>query len=111
MSAERQIELLAAVGLGEDFLARRADDLSGGERQRVALARSLGNEPELLLLDEPTAALDPVAAAQVVELVRRLAGEGRAVVMVTHVAAHAEALGGTRYVFREGRLSLCAEAA
>jgi ABC-type multidrug transport system ATPase subunit len=111
MTAARRIELLAAVGLGEGFLERAAGDLSGGERQRVALARALGNEPEVLLLDEPTAALDPDTAAQVIDLVRLLAGEGRSVVMVTHVAAHAEALGGSRYVFHEGRLSLLAEAA
>lgn len=110
VTAERQAELIRAVGLAEGFLARAAEDLSGGERQRVALARALANDPEVLLLDEPTAALDPETALQVVELARSLAGEGRSVVMVTHIEAHAEALGGTRYVCREGRLLPRAEA-
>src|SRR6185437_6715001 len=88
----RAAALIRAVGLPEAFLARRAEDLSGGERQRVALARALANDPEVLLLDEPTAALDPETALGVVALARDLAGEGRGVVMVTHVVAHAEAL-------------------
>jgi ABC-type multidrug transport system ATPase subunit len=100
----RAAALIRAVGLPEAFLLRRAADLSGGERQRVALARALANEPEVLLLDEPTAALDPDTALGVVALARDLAAEGRGVVMVTHVVAHADALGGARYVFREGRL-------
>lgn len=104
IAPERQAELLAAVSLDAAYLTREAGKLSGGERQRVAFARALANEPEVLLLDEPTAALDPAAAAQLVELVRHLTSTGRAAVMVTHIEAHAEALGGTRYVFQAGKL-------
>ncbi|WP_170229264.1 ABC transporter ATP-binding protein [Polyangium fumosum] len=109
LAPERQIELLRAVGLDEAFLTRGANELSGGERQRVALARALANEPKVLLLDEPTAALDPETALQVIELVRSMATAGRGVVMVTHIAAHAEALSGRRYVFQAGKLVAVAE--
>ncbi|RII12375.1 putative ABC transporter ATP-binding protein [Streptomyces sp. YIM 130001] len=74
---------LAAVGLAD-----RADDrpsqLSGGQQQRVAVARALVTEPDVVFADEPTGALDPVTAAEVLALLRRAADAGRTVVMVTH---------------------------
>jgi putative ABC transport system ATP-binding protein len=97
-------ELLRAVGLPEAFLQREARSLSGGEKQRVALARALANGPEVLILDEPTAALDPVAGELIVALIRQLSAGGLSVIMVTHVEAHAEALGGTRYRCEAGRI-------
>src|SRR5882724_9508203 len=86
--------------------ARETRTLSGGERQRVALARALANAPEVLLLDEPTAALDPDAGERVVALLRDLRARGLSVVMVTHVDAHARALGGTLYRCERGRLAV-----
>jgi ABC-2 type transport system ATP-binding protein len=71
----------------------------------VALARALANRPDVVLLDEPTSALDPEAAAHVVALTRGLGAHGLAVVVVTHVRDHAQALGGTPYVMRAGRLA------
>lgn len=77
-------EWLRAVGLG-DHLGKLPHDLSGGQKQRVAIARALAARPELLLADEPTAALDSRSGRDVVELLRRLACEqGCAVLMVTH---------------------------
>jgi putative ABC transport system ATP-binding protein len=101
---ERARELIAAVGLEEGMLAREAQSLSGGEKQRVALARALANGPEVLLLDEPTAALDPEAGEKIVALLRALRGRGVAIVMVTHVEAHADALGGARYRCEGGKV-------
>ncbi|RCL53496.1 MAG: ATP-binding cassette domain-containing protein [Synechococcus sp. MED-G71] len=77
-------EWLRAVGLG-DQLRKLPHDLSGGQKQRVAIARALAAQPELLLADEPTAALDGRTGREVVELLRRLAREqGCGVLMVTH---------------------------
>jgi putative ABC transport system ATP-binding protein len=98
-------ELIAAVGLDESMLAREARTLSGGEKQRVALARALANGPEVLLLDEPTASLDPDSGARIVALLRELHARGLSVVMVTHADEHARALGGTLYRCESGRLS------
>ena len=80
----RAKELLDAVGLGHR-LNHRPGELSGGERQRVAVARSLINEPKLLLADEPTGALDRVNAAKLVDLLAELnRSRGVTVIMVTH---------------------------
>src|SRR5260370_671308 len=68
------------------------------------LARALANAPEVLILDEPTAALDPDAGERIVALLRALSARGLSLVMVTHVEAHARALGGTRYRCERGRL-------
>lgn len=77
-------EWLRAVGLGDE-LNKLPHDLSGGQKQRVAIARALAAHPDLLLADEPTAALDSVTGREIVELLRRLAREQScAVLMVTH---------------------------
>jgi putative ABC transport system ATP-binding protein len=82
-AAERARALLATVGLSD-----RADyypaQLSGGQRQRVAIARALAADPQVILADEPTAALDSESGAKVVALFRAIAQQGRAVVIVTH---------------------------
>ena len=75
-----------------DFASRRYAELSGGQRQRVLLARALATEPELLLLDEPTAGVDPEAERGILDLLRELRdARGLSVWMVTH---HVQALGG-----------------
>ena len=102
----RARDLIAAVGLDDSVQLREARTLSGGEKQRVALARALANGPQVLLLDEPTAALDPEAGELIVALLRDLRARGLSVVMVTHVDAHARALGGTLYRCERGRLAV-----
>ncbi|MEU8758571.1 ABC transporter ATP-binding protein [Streptomyces sp. NPDC048659] len=85
----RALAGLAAVGLA-DRAGDRPGKLSGGQRQRVAVARALVTEPEVVFADEPTAALDPVTAAEVLNLLRRAVDEhGRTVVLVTHDPAAA----------------------
>jgi ABC-type lipoprotein export system ATPase subunit len=79
-------ELLRRLGL-EDVAGSMPHELSGGEQQRIALARALVNDPAVLLADEPTGNLDAAAAGIVLELLREVAAEGRAVVLVTHEEA------------------------
>jgi polar amino acid transport system ATP-binding protein len=75
--------LLAKVGLG-DKLDRYPDELSGGQQQRVAIARALALRPEILLLDEITAALDPELVSEVLDTIRVLAREGMTMLIVSH---------------------------
>jgi lipoprotein-releasing system ATP-binding protein len=81
---ERGLALLASLGLDEHAL-KRPDQLSGGQRQRVAVARSLANDPPLILADEPTGSLDSKSSEQVFQVLRDLVDRQRkTVVAVTH---------------------------
>lgn len=99
---EKATAALEAVGL-----AARADhlveELSGGEQQRVALARAIATDPELLLVDEPTAQLDAANRAQVAALLLRLAHQGTTVVIATHDSDLSEQCDVTLRL-RDGRL-------
>jgi putative ABC transport system ATP-binding protein len=88
----RAEELLALVGLAEKA-GSKPSQLSGGQQQRVAIARALANDPDILLMDEPTGNLDSVAEAEVLNLLQTLHRQGKTVVIVTHsdeVAKRAE---------------------
>ena len=78
----RAAEALSRVGLGNE-LSKKPNPLSGGQMQRVAIARALVNNPDILLADEPTGALDSETSVQIMELIKEIAGE-RLVIMVTH---------------------------
>jgi len=91
--AARSAELLERVGLA-DLAGRPARRLSGGEQQRLALARALARDPEILLLDEPTANLDPAATRGVEEIVLMAAQSGIKIVMASHDLGQVRRLAG-----------------
>ena len=98
---------LAMAGLGGDFAERDAARLSVGEQQRVMLARALALEPEVLLLDEPTAALDEVAKDGVERTLADLRGrEGLSIVVVTHERAQAKRLAERVVRLEDGRVAV-----
>ncbi len=76
-------DVLAQVGL-TDYAKKLPNQLSGGQRQRVAIARALANEPEILLADEPTGALDKESAKDIINILKSIAESGRLVIVVTH---------------------------
>ena len=100
---ERAAELLERVGLGSR-MGHRPNQLSGGQQQRVAIARSLANQPDLLLADEPTGALDSATGIEVLALFQKLNTEGLTVVLVTHDRGVADAA-RRRIAFRDGRVT------
>jgi putative ABC transport system ATP-binding protein len=103
----RVLGLLDGLGRGAEFLARSSRDLSGGEAQLVALLRAVQLDPTALLLDEPTASLDPASARTVEALVDRwfAAGAGnRALVWVSHDPDQSRRVSGRRLHMHAGRL-------
>jgi peptide/nickel transport system ATP-binding protein len=90
-ACRRAVEMLRTVGLPPDCDDLYPHQLSGGERQRVLLAMAIVNDPSLLVLDEPTASLDPVSKAEIASLLKNLI-PGRAALLITHDLAAARAL-------------------
>ena len=101
----RIAELAALAQLPADALARYPAELSGGQRQRVSLMRALMLDPEVLLLDEPLGALDPLVRAELQDDLRAsFAALGKTVVLVTHDLGEAAFLGGRVVLLRAGRV-------
>ena len=103
-TAETQArKLLERVGLAEKFDAM-PDQLSGGQQQRVAIARALAMEPQVLLCDEITSALDPELVGEVLRVVESLAQEGMTLMMVTHEMAFARKVSDRVIFMHQGRV-------
>ena len=98
---DRGMELLKMVGLAEKALVY-PDELSGGQMQRAAIARALAMDPEIILMDEPTSALDPTMVGEVQAVIRKLAGTGRTLIIVTHEMNFARSISNRVFYMDEG---------
>jgi ABC-type glutathione transport system ATPase component len=100
---DRALVQLQAVGLGAEYLSRRASELSGGQAQRVAIARALISEPDMLICDEPVSALDLALRSQVLRLLKDLRRQrSLALLLVTHDLHAARFLCERMLVLRQG---------
>ena len=97
---KRALELLARVGLPDKADSYPAQ-LSGGQQQRIAIARALAMNPDVMLFDEPTTALDPEMVGEVLEIMKELADDGMTMVVVTHEMGFAREV-ATRVLFMDG---------
>lgn len=98
----KALEVLEKVGL-KDHLHKKPNQLSGGQMQRVAIARALANDPEILLCDEPTGALDTATSVQIMDLIKEVAKD-RLVIMVTHNPKLAEDYADRIIRFSDGKI-------
>ncbi|MDO4842636.1 MAG: ABC transporter ATP-binding protein, partial [Phoenicibacter congonensis] len=99
---ERALEALEKVGL-KDHVNKKPNQLSGGQMQRVAIARALVNDPEILLADEPTGALDSQTSVEVMDLLQEIAND-RLVIMVTHNPELAEKYANRIVTLKDGKI-------
>ena len=97
-------EKLALVGIDESLLNRSPFELSGGQMRRVAIAGILAMEPAILVLDEPTAGLDPLGRKELMNLFRKLHQSGMTIVLVTHLMDDVAEYANQVYVMEKGRL-------
>ncbi|MCA5013825.1 MULTISPECIES: ATP-binding cassette domain-containing protein [unclassified Enterococcus] len=99
---KRAVEVLERVGL-KDHLHKKPNQLSGGQMQRVAIARALANDPDIILADEPTGALDTTTSEQIMDLIKEIADD-KLVIMVTHNPELAEQYADRIVNFRDGHV-------
>ena len=100
---QRILNLFTQFGM-QEFVHRRIGEYSKGMRQKLALARALLHEPPVLLLDEPTSAMDPESARQVRDAILELRSSERAIILCTHNLAEAEELADQIAIIRRGRI-------
>ena len=84
IAKQKAVEALNSVNINESYFERSPFELSGGEKRRVAIAGVLASNPDILVLDEPTAGLDPNGKIEIMNLVKKIHNEGKTIVLVTH---------------------------
>lgn len=99
---EKALQGLKDVGL-EDRVHHKPTQLSGGQKQRVAIARSLVNNPQILLADEPTGNLDTVSTKEIMKILKKINGQGKTIILVTHEEEIGE-YGNRLIQFKDGRI-------
>ncbi len=99
---QKAVEVLEKVGL-KDHMHKKPGQLSGGQMQRVAIARALANDPDIILADEPTGALDTATSGQIMDLIKEIAKD-KLVIMVTHNPELAEAYADRVVQFKDGKV-------
>ncbi|GFH40381.1 hypothetical protein Hs20B_07790 [Lactococcus insecticola] len=105
----RSLELLEKVKLDATYLKRLPSELSGGEQQRVGILRAIAADPDVIIMDEPFSALDPISRNNLQELVLDIHENlGTTIVFVTHDMKEAQRLGDRIAVMQEGKLLQCA---
>lgn len=102
---QRTAELLTGLGVPADIARRKVRYLSGGQRQSVAICRALLGSPQLVVMDEPTAALGIAEVAKVLDLIRQLKGQGVTVILISHRLQDVFQVADTATVLRNGRLA------
>ncbi|MCY3412461.1 MAG: ATP-binding cassette domain-containing protein [Candidatus Heimdallarchaeota archaeon] len=103
--------MLSQVGLEGKYLEQEAETLSVGQKQRVQLARGLALNPKVLLLDEPSSALDAISKEGLIELVESIRALGISIIMITHDISDAKRIADYLIILNEGRVILSGEAA
>ncbi|MGI6011916.1 MAG: amino acid ABC transporter ATP-binding protein [Ruminococcus sp.] len=101
---ERVKELLSQVRLLEE-MDKRPNAVSGGQAQRASIARALAAEPQLIFLDEPTAALDPILTGEVLKVIQELKGSGRDFIFVTHELGFLRSFADSILFMEKGRVA------
>jgi ABC-type polar amino acid transport system ATPase subunit len=100
---QKAVAMMKSLGMAE-YASAYPSELSGGQQQRIAIARALALDPQILLLDEPSSALDSDNSAQLAKILRELASQGKTLVVSTQDNFFAEQLQGTCYCIDKGRL-------
>ncbi|MEC1180165.1 phosphate ABC transporter ATP-binding protein [Metasolibacillus meyeri] len=104
LTQEEALHMLTDVGLDEALLMRQATDLSGGQKQKLAIARTLLNRSEILLLDEITSALDPHSVQEIEQLIIKIRQKGITIIWITHNIEQAQKMGDYIWVMAQGQV-------